>query len=566
MSTLRKSQGGIWIQGVPRAGRLAKSQGLLVIMGRTRTGTLRKSQEQTVNTNNQVAIRVTDLTQRAFPNSYIAKVAGKLYGTGTYNPVNVSFVSLEMSESSSGPWTAVTPDTGDPDHVFPAQADADGNAYCLVVQPEIWTNTTLWFKLTVNFTGVGSRNDMGGAFTWNGADIIPGTPASVTVPSQSQSGDFTVSWAEVDGVTGYEYCEGASNNPLSPPGIWDSWVDVGDNLSVDIVNKRKWPSGYVYWYRVRAYNPANPGSYIESSNGCEIIPPDPPSGIVVPAESYTGTYTVSWSSSTYAENYELEESTDPGFSTTVSVYYGPNLSFELTGRPEGTYYYRVRAWGPGLESNWTEGPGGCEVKPPDPPASITVPVTSITGNYTVSWASSPYADEYELEEDTDPLFSAPVNIYTGPNLSFNLSGKTQGTYYYRVRAGSIIGFSDWVEGANGCRVERPEFRVTPDLGWANVDDMFNPLLNEKMVVFPLDQLETTELTPSSVMGRYNMVFSYGGTNYLIPGDQIGKFGSSGRHLWRYIADTVSAFTLAKEALNSGGVPFIPQSVQPRILR
>ena len=460
--TLRKSSQGIWIQGAPRAGRLAKSQGLLVVLGGTKTGTLRKSQEQTVNTLDQVAVRVLNMSQRLWPNGHLADVSGKLFGTGIYDPVNVSFVSIEKEVDGIG-WVSVTTRPLDPAEVFPTQADGDGENFNLVVEVDEWADVSLRFRLTAGFTGLGNVLGIGGPWAWTGSGITPDGVPWLVVPSSSTSGNYSVSWGSVDGATGYELAEEAG-------GIWGPYIDVGLNTVVSITGK----TAGAYRYKVRAYNPANPG---------------------------------------------------------------PDV---------------------------TAGP--CNVIPPNPPATITVPASSSSGNFTVNWASSVDATSYDLQEDTDPLFSAPSTIYTGAGLSFPVTGKTEGDYYYRVRANGVGGSSAWTEGANGCHVARPIFKVTPDLGWADVDAMFNPLLNERMSAFPLDELSTTGLTPSPVMGRYNMVFSYGGDNYLIPGNQIGKFGASGRHLWRYMSDPVNVFTVAKEALNVGGVPSLPRSVQPRILR
>ena len=41
---------------------------------------------------------------------------------------------------------------------------------------------------------------------------------------------------------------------------------------------------------------------------------------------------------------------------------------------------------------------------------------------------------YDLEEDTSASFTAPTNVYTGASTSFNVTGKTSGTFYYRARA------------------------------------------------------------------------------------------------------------------------------------
>jgi len=53
------------------------------------------------------------------------------------------------------------------------------------------------------------------------------------------------------------------------------------------------------------------------------------------------------------------------------------------------------------------------------------------GFYRLSWVTE--AEQAELQEATDPAFHDPVTLYTGPDRASVLSGKPDGTRYYRVR-------------------------------------------------------------------------------------------------------------------------------------
>jgi hypothetical protein len=80
---------------------------------------------------------------------------------------------------------------------------------------------------------------------------------------------------------------------------------------------------------------------------------------------------------------------------------------------------------------------------PSPPA-LTDPGTNDTdGNYTVSWSSVSSATNYTLEEDTSSSFSSPTTVYSGSETSKEITGKSDGTYYYRVMACNECGCSDW---------------------------------------------------------------------------------------------------------------------------
>jgi len=87
------------------------------------------------------------------------------------------------------------------------------------------------------------------------------------------------------------------------------------------------------------------------------------------------------------------------------------------------------------------------------PATITVPASSLTGIYTVSWDAVVNATSYVLEESTDGF--ATINTVTDRTTptSASITQTLNGTFAYRVKA--IVPFlldSDWTVGLNGCLV------------------------------------------------------------------------------------------------------------------
>lgn len=89
------------------------------------------------------------------------------------------------------------------------------------------------------------------------------------------------------------------------------------------------------------------------------------------------------------------------------------------------------------------------------PSSITVPASSITGNYTISWGSATGAvTAYHLFQATNTSFSGETLLYTGSALSFDILGRLSGTYYYRVRSCIDVICSVTRAGANGIVVTR----------------------------------------------------------------------------------------------------------------
>ncbi|MGK2906215.1 MAG: hypothetical protein ACSLFH_07720, partial [Desulfuromonadales bacterium] len=93
------------------------------------------------------------------------------------------------------------------------------------------------------------------------------------------------------------------------------------------------------------------------------------------------------------------------------------------------------------------------------PASITVPATSSTGNYTVSWATSTTVGATYILEEFDGVNTTQ---YSSPTYSYEFTGKANGNYTYRVQAvklNSPMTASAWTAVAN-CTVAYPLTAVT----------------------------------------------------------------------------------------------------------
>lgn len=166
----------------------------------------------------------------------------------------------------------------------------------------------------------------------------PGIPTSITVPSASTTGNYTVSWGAASGtVTAYELYE-ATNASFS-----------GQVLAYSGTASSKALSGKAngtYYYRVRACNGTACSGYRIGANAITVNlapsgPPAPPASISGPLMNYTGNYSISWASSTGATRYELWESIYG--SAYAKVYDGPGTSRSFTNKPNGEYEYRAKA-------------------------------------------------------------------------------------------------------------------------------------------------------------------------------------------------------------------------------
>ena len=159
------------------------------------------------------------------------------------------------------------------------------------------------------------------------------------------------------------------------------------------------------------------------------------------------THTITWSSVQHADNYVLEEAINPSFLISTVVYNGPNTSFDLTNKAEGSYYYRVRAYSSCTSSQYNMDGYVYVCYYPDVPAFITYPSSDCDGSFQVSWSGVSGAQNYYLQRSPYADFSNLVaTLYTGTNTYYNESGLTNGNYYYRVRAERTCGEGSWKTG------------------------------------------------------------------------------------------------------------------------
>jgi hypothetical protein len=68
---------------------------------------------------------------------------------------------------------------------------------------------------------------------------------------------------------------------------------------------------------------------------------------------HRGDYTVTWTQVVSATSYALEESANPYFSEPRLVYSGTLTQTNILDQPGGSWYYRVRAFGPPGKGPWS---------------------------------------------------------------------------------------------------------------------------------------------------------------------------------------------------------------------
>ncbi len=201
-------------------------------------------------------------------------------------------------------------------------------------------------------------------------------------------------------------------------------------------------------------------------------PPYAPGGFTVPAASTTGIIGLTFFPypSGYPASIEVQRDTVPVFANPVSSGGSIFGSATVTLSADGTYYFRIRARNPAGDSAWVVGGNPCVVTLLPRPDYIIVPATSSTGSYIVHWAAVAGATGYDLEESQGAGFSYATTQYSyGSTVqAVQVTGRTNGVWYYRVRAVFTSGASPWRSAANGCQVQVSPFPSYPSVPYVAV--------------------------------------------------------------------------------------------------
>lgn len=179
-------------------------------------------------------------------------------------------------------------------------------------------------------------------YTYNNASLItridtertttPISAPSLSAPTSSATGSYTVSWTSVADTTSYRLEEKVNSG---------AWSDVQNTAATSRAVSGK--NNATYGYRVQACNAAGCGPYSAIVNVVVSLsgPPAVPSMTAPPSYNYGGSYSAVWGSVPGATSYRLEESRNSG--AWAEIYNGAGTSFSLSKGMSATFSYRVRA-------------------------------------------------------------------------------------------------------------------------------------------------------------------------------------------------------------------------------
>ncbi|AWV08083.1 wall associated protein [Lysobacter maris] len=265
------------------------------------------------------------------------------------------------------------------------------------------------------------------SFATGGFHVDPPAAApALTAPASSTTGTYGLSWTSVGEATRY---------PLEMRVGAGSWSTVQDSSATTWSASGQGSGSYAY--RVRACNEAGCSAYSATKTTQVTLPPASPPVVTAPASDNNGAYTVSWTSVAETTEYRLDQRKDGG--SWSQVHLGPATSKAVSGLGDGTYDYRVRACNTAGCTGYSATDTTVVTHPPASTPVVTAPASDGDGAYTVTWTSVTSTTQYRLDQRKDGGSWSQVHL--GPATSKAVSGLSNGSYDYRVRACNVGGCS-----------------------------------------------------------------------------------------------------------------------------
>jgi fibronectin type 3 domain-containing protein len=393
------------------------------------------------NASDPAAVTVPDYIAPSSPSGLTATVTGASVALGwTASTDDVGVTGYSVYRDSSPGFT--------PDDATNRIADVTDVSYTDSSRPA----GTFYYKVRAR-DGAGNVSAAPAAAEAIVADSTAPTAPGNVQASSSGPGTVAVTWtASTDnvGVVGYSVYRGSTAGFDA-----DASHRVAQDLTVLSYTDTNVARGD-HFYKVVAKDAANNVS--NASDPAAVTVPDTsapstPSGLTA---TVTGdSVALGWSASTDdagVTGYSVFRGTTSGFTpdpaTNRIAHDLTTLAYTDSGRPAGTYYYKVQAVdaagnlsNPSAEAQATI--AGADTGPPSTPTNLTASVSGAT--VTVSWSAA--TDDigvtgYSVYRGTIPGFTADSTSRIAQDvtgLTYGDSGRAAGTYYYKVRAQDAAG-------------------------------------------------------------------------------------------------------------------------------
>ena len=280
--------------------------------------------------------------------------------------------------------------------------------------------------------------------TISGSTQAPNTPGTPTATVNGD--DVSVSWGAVTGASTYRL-----QRRTGATGSWATMVTALAGTSYTDLNR---PNG-TYYYRVRAQNSGGDSIYSSASNAATVTsstrPSAPSSPTGLTATVSVDDISVSWGAVTGASTYRLQRRTGATGSWATIATALAGTSYTDLNRPNGTYYYRVRAQNGSGNSSYSIAAGPYTVSTgsaPGTPATFTGShVSGTTYDFNLAWTQgtggTPTQYRIQLYGGFGLWGDVSGGTFTGTSTTTSVADPGSTTVLFRIRAENSSGNSGW---------------------------------------------------------------------------------------------------------------------------
>jgi titin len=304
-------------------------------------------------------------------------------------------------------------------------------------------NTEYYYRVRAyNYDGVYSEySNEAGATT----PTLPlNAPSNLTATSLP-SCEIKLTWSDNSSETGFfiERKTGAS-------GTYSYLTSVGVNVTT--YTDFSVSDNTVYYYRVRAYKGDAYSSYSnEAGATTPIMAFQAPSNLTATALS-SSQIRLTWTDNSAEEKrfyIERKEGASGTYYYLTYVYANTTTYTDYNLPPNTEYYYRVRAYGDGGYSPYSNGAGAATL-PLNAPSNLTATVLSYS-QIKLTWTDNSSDEQYfhiERKTGASGTYSYLTDVYANATTYTDTSALHNTEYYYRVRAYNGGGYSAYSNEAD----------------------------------------------------------------------------------------------------------------------
>ncbi|MFC3654122.1 hypothetical protein ACFONN_21465, partial [Dyella humi] len=295
----------------------------------------------------------------------------------------------------------------------------------------------------------------GGCSGW--ADVSvgvwPAIPTFTGLPTGTDNGGYTVSWSAPAGANTYDLQVSVNGG---------AWTALATGTTATSFPQPGNVTG-TYTYRVQAHNRTvsdtagwGTSATVTVNTNYGVVPTPTPT-LTVPATSYTGGATITWTAATPITGYTLQQSANGG-STWTTVPTGTGTTATVSGLTNGSYVYQLKACntagGGSACTSWVTAGPMVVTLPPSPAPTVSVQTTLSTNDtYIVDWSGNNEATYYLVQMQVNG--GGWSQVQKGSGTAYDASGQGSGTYNYEVAACNVAGCSPWSAPSPTVTVELP---------------------------------------------------------------------------------------------------------------